>query len=277
MKNPGDVPMPEALFEDELDAQRAHILAITGIVPDERWHIPVVEAHAMVAQVQAGDSSVIQNLIASRIIHLYGHVRESAEITARDDLTLSEVLNMSCLAISEAAHTVKPDAKQIGSDLYRESVRSLGRLLTESRLVPPLVMDGTSVVAGIANGLEERIADRAVAVGDSTDVAEVERRDFGSREPMEISTPEDRVMVLQAQDMLLKGSSPTEKRILAKRYGPGSSQPFTYEEIAVELRMSRETVRKIENKFLERLRLAHKDVNVEEFSNRWLPGTFVAS
>ncbi len=65
----------------------------------------------------------------------------------------------------------------------------------------------------------------------------------------------------------LKELSPREEKVLRCRFGFDQKGPFTLEEIAKEMHLSRERVRQIEKKATERLRLKRKIKNLKDFLN----------
>ncbi len=73
-------------------------------------------------------------------------------------------------------------------------------------------------------------------------------------DPKSLEGPGDSKWVLQGLDKVLKTLAPREREVLLLRFGLGHDQTYTLEDVAKIYNLSRERVRQIEIRALEKLR-----------------------
>jgi RNA polymerase primary sigma factor len=66
---------------------------------------------------------------------------------------------------------------------------------------------------------------------------------------------------------MLDHLKPRERRVIELRFGLGSEEPLTLEEVGRRLKLSRERVRQIEERSKQRLRLMARTRHLKEFLN----------
>lgn len=249
MTNPGEVPMPQAVFEVEPTTRREHIETLTGIVPDARRHIPAAELREWIWGARAGDMTAAGRLISARIAAVYNYLHNTDEVAERYDLSLADVMQMGCLAIVEGALTVTDiENPNIGSLHYQESIRHLGKSLTKSRLVPPI--DGRGrITHGIGDGsAEHRIAD---VIGPPKDRHSRPERMAG------VTDVEHVVITRDLMRRMLEGVPPRECYVLVSQFGLSDAPGRTLEELSAELGVNKQRVGQIKMSGLKRIRISH--------------------
>ena len=68
-------------------------------------------------------------------------------------------------------------------------------------------------------------------------------------------------------DRLLRQLKPRERQVIELRFGMGSDEPMTLEEVGKRLRLSRERIRQIEDKAKQKLRLIARARQLEDYLN----------
>jgi hypothetical protein len=270
MKNPGEVAMPNAVFEVEPQAQREHIQAVIGIQPDPRGKIPMEETIEFIKGVKQQSSEATEKLIATRVSSVYRYIQKTPEISEREDLTVGDVLQMGTLAIQEAAVHINTEIAQPIGRLHMDTVRQLGGLLTDARMIPLVGVDGQKV-RGTANDHESRILDPVVLMEDDEELSE------HASLTAEVS---DAVMVKDIREKMLGRLSDRQKYVLARRFGLAGVPSLTLRELGEELGVTGERIRTIEESALTKIARQYLPLGydrwqpkagVEQFLARWLP------
>lgn len=259
--------MPEAVFETDKKSKHDHIEAIVSIRPDERHLVPDAETRQMVSGVRAKNPSAIHNLISTKLVNIYDYVSSSEETISRQDLTLYDVMAMGCLAITEAGHSVKPETSQITPMLITQSKRALGKLLTNSKLIPSLHKKGRTVAIGTANGHEDRIMEFVMPAGRAEEaIALGLKAERTGEESIELDR---NVIIHQATERIQACLTDRDRKVLLGRYCMG----LTIEELGSEFGITHQYISKITGDASKKARNA-VGYSAELFYNEWMPGLY---
>lgn len=231
------------------------IFEATGIMPDPRGSIPAGEITALVAGAQARDPEAAQRLVATRLRWIYGKYVESEEVGERYDLEPADVLWMGSLATLEAARGIDTDEPDVPGLLHSRTPDIMGRLMTESKLLPAISDAGHKLTHARYKRQADLMTEAIVPVGDKSDVDQL----AGLME----ADPEEVAMEHALPDVIGEAMEVlgfTERYVIAARFSVdvfSGHEPMTLSEVGRDLGLNREKVRRIQVKALKKLGFAY--------------------
>lgn len=238
-------------FQEAYNETSEQIFKLTGIKPDERYHIPVEEQRLIIEDVQAGDPAAMETLISQRLRWMYEKFLPKPEIQERFDLEPEDVMQLGALAVIEAAKKVDPNSKNVSSDLRRQTATILGNLVMEEKLVPSVTEDENSRASYNAAKDESRMTDSVDLLPDSELIAAIEEDRTAVPQSVEREVFEKEIEISLKE--ALKYIHPRHREVLEQRFGITTQHPQTLDGVGRKINVTRETVRRIENDALKRL------------------------
>lgn len=154
------------MYEIQYDPEKraAHILDLTGIEPDPRYHIPLNETKALVNGVKAGDPKAMLGLLATRITWVYSKFAADPRICKGTD-TLEDILSLGCMATLEAAKNTKPSVPtSLSTQIQLQTPHIMIGFIAQGVLVPG-TMEQNGQRARVIRGTNQ-YADKAEATSD---------------------------------------------------------------------------------------------------------------